>query len=152
MLIKTHLAITFCAIFLLIGSVNNKISFFIIAVFATFLPDIDSKNSKIGRRLFFRPLQLFVKHRGFIHSFSFLTAITLIFAFFIPIIALPFFLGYGLHLLADSLTLEGISPFYPAKLKMRGIIKTGGKIEILLFIIFVFLDFILLAANFLPSI
>ncbi|HLC86821.1 MAG TPA: metal-dependent hydrolase [Candidatus Nanoarchaeia archaeon] len=147
MLVRTHLAVTFCAILLLIGSASNKISFFIVAIFATFLPDIDSKNSKIGHRLFFRPLQWFVKHRGFIHSFSFLVIIILIFAFFIPVIALPFFLGYGLHLLADSLTLEGISPFYPAKLKMRGIIKTGGKIEILLFIIFVFVDFILLIAR-----
>jgi membrane-bound metal-dependent hydrolase YbcI (DUF457 family) len=48
--------------------------------------------------------------------------------FLFPVIALGFFLGYGLHLFADSFTKEGITPFYPfSRMKSSGGITTGGK-------------------------
>jgi membrane-bound metal-dependent hydrolase YbcI (DUF457 family) len=61
---------------------------------------------------------------------------------FSNIIALGFFLGYGLHLISDSFTKEGITPFYPffSKVKSKGKISTGGKFEILVFVGFLILD------------
>ena len=99
MLIRTHLAITLLFVLLFFQSISNKILFIGIALVATFLPDIDSRNSKIGKLKIFRPLQFLFGHCGFIHSFTFLFLITLLFVFLIPIIVFPFFLGYGLHLL-----------------------------------------------------
>jgi len=133
MLIHTHLAITLFFILLFLSNIEHKLVFVLVALFATFIPDIDFKFSKIGKHKIFRILQLFTKHRGIIHSFTFLIMITLFFVLFFPIIALAFFLGYGLHLLADSFTIEGIKPFYPYKKIASGKIRTGGNIENFIF-------------------
>ncbi|MFZ1970759.1 MAG: metal-dependent hydrolase [Candidatus Nanoarchaeia archaeon] len=140
MLIRTHLAITLLFVLLFFQSISNKILFIGIALVATFLPDIDSRNSKIGKLKIFRPLQFLFGHRGFIHSFTFLFLITLLFVFLIPIIVFPFFLGYGLHLLADSLTIQGIKPFYPFGGIYSSKIKTGGRVEIIIFVSLLFIE------------
>lgn len=57
--------------------------------------------------------------------------ITLFFALFFPVISLPFFLGYSLHLFADSFTIQGIKPFYPIKKVSSWKIKTGGNLNYL---------------------
>lgn len=144
MLIRTHLTITSFFILLFISSVESKLVFVLVALIATYIPDMDSKFSKIGRHKTFRILQFFTKHRGLIHSFTFLVAITLFFVLFFPIIALPFFLGYGLHLLADSFTIKGIKPFYPWKKTSSGRVRTGGKAEIFIFVFFLLADLCLL--------
>lgn len=136
MLVRTHLTITSFFILLFISNVESKLAFVLIALIATYIPDMDSRFSKIGRHKTFRILQFFTKHRGIIHSFTFLVAITLFFVLFFPIIALPFFLGYGLHLLADSFTIKGIKPFYPWKKTSSGRVRTGGKAEIFIFVFF----------------
>jgi membrane-bound metal-dependent hydrolase YbcI (DUF457 family) len=46
---------------------------------------------------------------------------------------LPFAFGYFIHILLDGITIQGIMPFYPYKIKMRGIIRTGSIIEDILF-------------------
>lgn len=147
MLIKTHLAIIVFFILLLISSVENKLVFISVALIATFIPDVDSKFSKLGQRKIFRPLQFFVKHRGILHSFIFLILITSFFVLFLPVVAFPLFLGYGIHLLADSFSREGIKPFYPFKKTSSGRIKTGGKTETSIFVFFVLADLFLLLAN-----
>ena len=114
------------------------------ALIATYIPDIDTKHSKIGQYFFLRPMQWVVKHRGMFHSFIFLILITLFFVFFIPVLALGFFLGYGLHLFADSFTIEGIKPFYPFGKKSCGKIRTGGKSETTIFMVFVVLNLVLI--------
>lgn len=140
MLLKTHLSITIFFILLLINSVEHKIVFVIIALIATYIPDVDSRYSTLGRKRINRILQLFTKHRGMIHSFSFLLTITFFLVLFVPIVALGFFLGYGLHLFADSFTKNGIRPFYPWKKKSCGRIRTGGKFETSVFVGFVIVD------------
>lgn len=144
MLIKTHLVIIIFFILLLINSVENKLVFVSIALIATFLPDIDSKFSKLGQRKVFRPLQFFVRHRGIFHSFIFLFLITLFFVLFLPVVAFPLFLSYSVHLLADSFSREGIKPFYPFKKNSSGSLKTGGKVETSIFVIFILADLFLL--------
>lgn len=149
MLIKTHIAITVFGILLLLLSVEHKIIFIVVALFATFLPDIDSRYSVIGKRKFNRILQFFTKHRGITHSFVFLIALTLILLLVLPVVALGFFLGYGLHLFADSFTINGITPFYPlSRKKTGGFIVTGKISERFVFISFIILDVILLWTRF----
>lgn len=147
MLIRTHLAIVIFFILLFISSVNDKLVFVLVTLIATFIPDVDSKFSKLGHHKIFRPLQLFVKHRGIIHSFIFLILITSLFALFLPVVAFPLFLGYGVHLLADSFTKEGIRPFYPFNKTSSGKLRTGGRTETSIFVFFVLVDLFFLAAR-----
>lgn len=144
MLIKTHLVITLFFVLLLLPFVSHKIIFVVVSLIATYIPDIDSSNSKLGKKIIFMPLQFFVKHRGFFHSFSFLFLITFIFVMSIPIIALGFFAGYSLHLFADSLTLSGITPFPPWKKKISWKIRTGGMIEKILFFVLLVVNLLLI--------
>jgi len=143
MLIRTHLAITLFFILLFIGIVEDKIVFVFVSLLATLIPDVDSKNSTLGNKKIFRPLQFFLKHRGLVHSFTFLVLITFIFVMFLPILAFPFFLGYSSHLVADSFTQRGIRPFYPSKKNLSGKVRTGGKVEVSIFMLFVLGDLFL---------
>ncbi len=144
MLIKTHLTITLFFVLLLLPFVSYKIIFILIALLATYIPDIDLKSSKLGRKIIFRPLQFFVKHRGVFHSFTFLFLITFIFLMLVPRIALGFFVGYASHLFADSLTISGITPFFPWKRKIFGKIRTGGKTEKILFFVLLIVNLLLI--------
>jgi len=144
MLNRTHLAVTAFFVLILISIVEHKFVFVLVVFFAALIPDIDFKYSKVGRKKFFRFLQFFVKHRGIFHSFTFLALISLFFVLFFPIVAFPFFLGYGLHLFADSFTLQGIKPFYSWRKRISGKIRTGGKIETGIFVFFILADLLLL--------
>ena len=129
MLKRTHSAIGLAVGLYFLPFVTYKFSFIPLILLASLLPDIDSMSSSIGQRRIFRPVQVFIKHRGALHSFTICALVSIIFAFFYPIIALPFFLGYGFHLFADSFTIEGIRPFWPLKSSSSGKIRTGGMIE-----------------------
>ena len=148
MLLKTHFAIAVFFVILFLPIVNDKIIFVVTCLIATYLPDVDSPYSTLGRKKPSRIIQFFVKHRGFLHSFTFLLVVTVLFALYIPILAFGFFLGYGLHLLIDSFTLEGIAPFWPFKKRVMGKLRTGGKIEIGILIAFIVVDVLLLATRF----
>ena len=143
MLLKTHYVIIIFFILLFLPSVEHKLVFIITALIATQIPDIDSRYSKLGHKKLARILQIFTKHRGMIHSFTFLLGLTFILILFFPILGFGFFLGYGIHLLADSFTIEGIRQFYPFKGRSCGKIETGGKVEILVFLGFIVLDFVI---------
>ena len=145
---KTHLAIVVLAILLFIGLVENKVVFVVAALVAAFIPDADNSFSGIGRKAIFRPLQWFVKHRGFLHSFTFLIIVTFAFVWFFPVFAFGFFVGYSLHLFADSFTIEGIQPFYPFKKKVSGKLRVGSIVETSIFVFFILADIFLLAVRF----
>jgi len=136
-------------VLLFISVVEYKFAFVLVALFATFIPDADSKFSTLGKRKSLRILQFFIKHRGVMHSFSFLILVTLVLVLFFPIISLGFFLGYGIHLLADSFTVQGIRPFYPLKKKSYGRIKTGKRSETIVFVFFLVGNLMLLMWKFL---
>lgn len=140
MLLKTHLAISIFFILLFLPVVEYKILFIIVAIIATCLPDLDTRFSHIGRKKIFRIFQFFSKHRGMIHSYTFLLALTLFLVLFVPVLAFGFFLGYSLHLLADSFNPSGIRPFYPSKKESKWKIRTGGYTEIVILTIFVIVD------------
>jgi inner membrane protein len=143
MLLRTHVAISVLAILIFISSVEDKLVFVLITLFATILPDIDSRFSTIGRRKIARVLQFFTRHRGVIHSYPFLLVLTFILILIWPVLGFGLFLGYALHLFADSFTVEGIKPFHPWKYKSKGFVKTGGKTEIIIFLVFLFLSAVL---------
>jgi|SRR3989344_195572 len=144
MLRKTHIAIGLAAGLYFLPLVKNKMLFIPLVLAATLLPDIDSINSNIGRKRIFMPIQLFLKHRGPLHSYTICILISLALAFFYPVFSLPFFLGYSFHLLADSFTINGIKPFWPLKHVSNGKVTTGGLIDKALFGIFGVVDAVLL--------
>ncbi len=143
MIKRTHLAIGLALALLFLPNVNYKFVFFPIVLICALLPDIDSPDSYFGSSKLWRPLQLLVKHRGVFHSFTLCILVSVLFAFVLPIVALPFFLGYGSHLLADSFTQEGITPFWPWKRASQGALRTGGSMENGIFIGFIIINALL---------
>ncbi len=147
MLLRTHLLITLCFALLFMPFVAYPFLFLGIALVATYIPDIDLKYPVGKKRFFLRPLQWMVSHRGFLHSFVFMLLITLGFVLFFPFVALPFFLGYASHLMADSFTVKGIRPFYPFSYSCLGRIKTGGISETNVLIFFILADLFLILSR-----
>ena len=141
---KTHLAIGIFAIILFFPLVNNGFVFVIITLIATVLPDIDTPFSKVGKYKFSKLTQVFTVHRGFIHSLTFCFLVSVVLAVFLPVLAFGFFLGYSIHLISDSFTKSGITPFWPYSRKAHGLITTGGVTERAVFFVFVILDIVLL--------
>lgn len=140
MLIRTHLVVSvfFALLFLdYFVTLENKVLFFLVAVISTFLPDIDSKTSKLGRKKYFRFIQFIAGHRKWLHSFVFLGIVFFVIYLFSKVIAFGFLLGYGTHLFGDALTLKGIKPLYPLNFKLKGFIKSGGFFELILFFVLV---------------
>jgi len=149
MMLKTHLAMALFFLLIFIQHIEHKILFSIVLLIAAVIPDLDSKHSKIGNKLIFRILQFFTKHRGVIHSFTICIIISVILVFTFPILALPFFIGYSVHLFADSFTVEGIEPFWPYKGKSAGMVSTGGNMERIIFLFFAIVDLAILVLLFL---
>lgn len=133
MMFKTHIVIGVFLTLVFLPFINYKLIFIPLVILSSLMPDIDSMNSYLGRHWIFRPIQIFIKHRDLLHSFSFIILLSSIFAFYLPVASFPLFLGYSGHLLADALTIEGIRPFWPLKDRIEGKIKTGGKFEDILF-------------------
>ena len=128
-MLKTHLAISSALMLFFLPHVAHKLVFVPVLLFATLLPDIDSMYSTLGHHWLFRPMQFFVRHRGLIHSLTICLILSLAFAFYIPVVALPFFLGYMSHLVGDSFTQEGVRFFWPFRELTSGRIRTGGVFE-----------------------
>jgi len=143
-MLKTHLAINILFILLFSSHVSNYYVFIPVALLATILPDIDTGFSSVGHMRLSKFIQFFVRHRGIFHSFTFCIIISVLLAAFIPMLALPFFLGYALHLFTDAYTQDGIKPFWPLKATSFWRIRTGSRIETTLFILFLIADLLVL--------
>jgi inner membrane protein len=149
MLFITHVLVNIFFILLFFPFLKNPLSFLFVSLFATIIPDIDSQNSKLGKFFLFKPINFFIKHRGIMHSVTFMILIGLIFFIFFEDFLSAFLWGYSIHLLLDCLTLQGVYIFYPLKIKIRGKIKTGGLIESALIIFCLFGIFFLVFYRFL---
>ncbi len=149
MLMRTHLAISLFAGLLVLGAINDKIVFTAVLLIATLLPDIDNAESYISHKLgAIKNLFSFLsRHRGFFHSLTCCIAVTFTLALFLPRIALPFFMGYSMHILSDSFTIEGISAFWPHKRQVRGRIRVGGIAEKVVLAMFLLADLLFIVAN-----
>lgn len=146
MLFKTHLAINLFFALFFANYTADKIVFLALVLFATLIPDIDSLSSYIGRRA--RPLStiitFFSKHREFFHSFTCVFILSILLLLFLPQTALPVFIGYAMHLFADSFTKEGIQVFWPVEKRVKWRIKTGGLVEKIIFFAFALVDIVYL--------
>ena len=114
----------------------NKFLFILIALISAIFLDIDEEDSFIGRRT--KPLSnitnLIFKHRGFIHSFLFISLISIIIWSFYGNYYIPFLMGTTSHLFLDSLTPMGVRILYPLKFRTRFIFKTAGFFDYLFFL------------------
>lgn len=112
---------------------ENQILFMILALTGSALPDIDHPRSRLGRKTGI--IGLLFQHRGFFHSLFMLLAIAIagtLISEGIYIYALV--IGFGSHLLIDSITREGIMPLHPlSRIRLRGPIYTGKKLEWIIF-------------------
>jgi inner membrane protein len=115
--------VVFTGIFASFWNVNvfASIDYFLIALFASVLPDIDHTRSLIGKM--FYPIAKYLdrhfKHRTITHCLIFLIAICLLTAFIESIFfthhhyTLILFFGILSHFIFDMVTIQGIPLFYP---------------------------------------
>ena len=143
MLVKTHFAISAFAMILFLPIVNSKIIFLIMVLIGTLLPDIAAVLIQVEKKPG-KLLQYISVHHNFLHSLSVCLLISILFAVFIPVLAFGFFLGYSLHLLADSFTKTGVTPLWPYSKKIQGSLNYGSVVEKSIFFTFVILDMLLL--------
>ncbi len=139
MLSKTHLlfAIIVGIIILKLFNFPHPYLFLLIFCFFTLLPDIDSPNSKLGRKIWpiSSLLKLFLGHRGIMHSIFIPLAIVLTSWHYGYLwIGYAAAGGYFLHLLVDATTVGGIKFFGPFGKKTKGFLRTGGFIESIIFL------------------
>ena len=140
MIFRTHVAFAFLIgiFFYFYNFIDNWILFFLFLFFGAGFPDVDHGKSKFGRNLFSRVIGLFSKHRKIFHSLFFGIILAYLFFNFDRNSGLGFFLGFFSHVMLDSFTRQGINLFYPfGKFIFKGFIKTGGKLETVLFYLFV---------------
>ena len=140
MIFLTHLlggilVVAYLGQFFGINSMGNSGKIVVIATAMVFsvLPDMDTVKSKAGKTLqpFSTVISFLFRHRGFLHSFVFAAIVYFSIRYiFSPAIASAAVIGYSSHLVLDSLTKEGIMPFWPlSKMKLKGFVKTGGLAE-----------------------
>ncbi|MBD3313293.1 hypothetical protein GF345_02525 [Candidatus Woesearchaeota archaeon] len=143
MMFRTHIAIGFLAGLLLIQAWNpqNQILFMFLILLGSALPDIDHPDSKIGSKV--KAVSFLFEHRGFFHSLFAALMIFLLLAYYVSGLTYGIYIaavaiGYLLHMLADSLTREGIMPFHPiSRFRLRGPMRTGRMVEYIIFICFI---------------
>lgn len=143
----THFSAGIFVALVLFSFVHNPFVFGLILVFSSLLPDIDSPTSKIGRNGFSKTLTAFFKHRGVIHSVFFMLFVYFFLRMFWSFAALPFLIGYSVHLFLDLFTPRGVRLFWPFKFRIKGFVRSGGILEVFLFIAFLILDCVLIGIH-----
>ncbi len=145
MLFKTHLTFGILLFLLLFATQSKWYVFLIGTIIGTVIVDIDSKKSKTGKHIIFRPIQILTKHRGIFHTPFAAIILTLIMTTINIEFAFAFLIGYSGHLLLDSFTKQGIKLFYPLSNKrIKSKIKTNGYFELILFSIITTTNLILI--------
>jgi len=148
MLANTHLAfgLLLGILFKPIVSPANTWLYYGIVLFAALLPDLDH-NGAILNRIFriTKVFPLLFKHRGFFHSVWPAVILAAVVWPWSRTVALAMLIGYGSHLLIDSVTRMGVNWLYPLlKFRIQGPVMTGGFVELLLFVGIIIVDIILL--------
>ncbi len=144
MLFRTHIVFSIVIYFLLRSFISMPVWVLFFILLSTTFVDIDIKNSKVGNRFYFRPIQWMTKHRGFLHSVGAGVLFSLIVASFNLWAGFGIFVGYTSHLFLDCLTKAGVSLFWPLKWKIKGFIKSGGIIEEIIFVLFLLYSFFII--------
>jgi membrane-bound metal-dependent hydrolase YbcI (DUF457 family) len=142
MLTKTHIALGAGVALYFLPHINNKLLFVTVVLISSLLPDIGTIFKEGNKKLFSFPGKASLSNAA--HSYTICIPISIIFALFYPVLALPFFLGYSFHLALDAFNTDGIQLFWPAKNKSSGHISPGGRMDKTIFFIFVLFDIALL--------
>ncbi len=140
---RTHLAFGLFLGLLFLKYFDGSLVFLFFVGLFSVLADIDYHKSKVGKKvkLFSWLLNKIAGHRGVLHTVYFLMIVFFILiSFGKDLIGYAFLIGYSSHLFMDMLTKRGIKPFYPLKMKINGFIRTGGRIESLVFYVVLILD------------
>ncbi|MBN2881570.1 metal-dependent hydrolase [Candidatus Woesearchaeota archaeon] len=111
----------------------SLIGLFFVSVGSLF-PDVDYAGSILGR--YFKPVEFVFGHRKFFHSIVGLVFFSACLYYFFGTIALFFSFGFFIHLFFDSLNFSGIRWFYPLKIKVKGVVRAGGFLDIVFSIVF----------------
>ncbi|MEK6919206.1 MAG: metal-dependent hydrolase [Nanoarchaeota archaeon] len=148
MLSRTHFVIGLLFVMIFLPSTSHPWIFSFAMIISSLIPDIDSPMSLFGKNKVFSPLQSLVNHRGLIHSLTLAFILSLLLSLIFPSAALGFFLGYSIHLLADSFTIEGVSPFWPLRGRISWKLKTGGYFENAFFVVISLFDILLIIRHF----
>jgi len=140
---RIHILIGFFAAIFFLPDVNNKLVFFPVVMIASLIPDLGSLIAHKKDYKMLKPLKA-QSYKDFMHSYTLCIILSALLAFFYPLLALPFFIGYSFHLFFDSLTVTGTIPFWPLKIKSKGFIVPGGKTEKMITFILGFLSILLI--------
>ena len=126
-------------------NLNPYIYISLIMFFGIFI-DLDSSKSYIGKKLgiLSQIINFIFGHRKIFHSIWFTLALSIGAYFLINGYFIAVLIGSLSHLILDSLTREGIMPFYPIKYKINGVFKTNGFFELIFFICLIIINFVLL--------
>lgn len=135
MLFRTHIVFAVFVYFLLNLFLDMPWWIFVPIVLGAAVVDIDEKNSKVGNKWVFRPLQWLTRHRGMFHSLVFCVLISLVVGMVNLWAGFGFFVGYFSHLLIDCFTVGGVALFWPFKFRVRGFIKSGSWVEDVVFVL-----------------
>ena len=141
MLLRTHLVFSVFLYLMLVEHLSFSFVFVIFLLLGTMFVDIDHKKSKIGNRWYLRPLQLFLSHRGIVHTLLGGIVLSGLIYFFNRVAGLGFGFGYLSHLFLDMLTIQGVALFRPLSKKKIGLgLRTGGLIEEIIFVLLLLAD------------
>jgi inner membrane protein len=147
MLFRTHV-VSFLFLFLVVfEKLENPLVFLFVGLFFTIIPDIDSPNSRVGRKGISKTITAFSKHRGIFHSLFFVGIIYFLLWRYFPIVSFGFLIGYFLHLFLDCFTKQGVRLFYPFKFRIKGPLRSGGIFESFFFLLLGIVVLILLYFN-----
>lgn len=141
MMFRTHIAVGFLIGLLLLPVLQpvNQILFMFLILLGAALPDIDHPESKIGSRI--KVVGFLFEHRGFFHSLFAVLLVYLLLLYYMSSVSYSAYIfalvaGYLSHILADSVTKEGIMPFHPiSKFRISGFIRTGRGFEYIILIL-----------------
>ena len=143
MMFKTHLALGFLIAIIVMNFLHTTdFLFLFIILISSALPDLDHPKSKLGRKV--KIISFLFEHRGFFHSFFSLFLFTFIFylIFGSYIYSMAFGIGYLTHILLDSFTKAGITPFAPLlNYKVKGLYKCGAYYDYVFLILFFLIGF-----------
>lgn len=141
MLFRTHFVFGLFIFLLIYPFFENLFLFSLFFLFSIFFVDVDSKKSRMGKIIIFRPLQLVFSHRGMFHSIFFALALVCFLILFDLSAGFGFLIGYLSHLFLDCFSVSGVRLFWPISAKkVRGFVKTGGIIEEILFVFLLLFD------------
>lgn len=152
MMLRTHVAFGILIGLLSLKYLNvpNPYIFLAIVCLASVIPDVDSSQSKIGRKV--KTLSWLIEktigHRNMFHSIFPLIIIAVTFFYFLDwnVAGTALLIGYGSHLFIDMFTYMGIALFHPLhSRRITGFVKTGGITDHILFLLFLLTDLVILS-------